>query len=549
MKFLASGGGHTLFLNSTEAVLVLSRIEQNEDAREIKTWRLDSPKAKYQDLQSSVVRMKLLGTNRKPRVQGTDPLPGKVNYFVGNDPKNWRADIPTYGKVEYRDVYSGVDLVYYGNQRQLEYDFVVTPGADPKAIQLAFEGADKIEVDAQGDLIVHTACGEPCRTTGGEVRLLKPLIYQEINGVKQPIPGGYVLLDLAAQDSRLETADLKLRTHTVGFQVASYDSSQTLVIDPVLVYSTYLGGSDYDLGSDIAVDSFGNAYLTGQTSSTNFPTTPGAFQPAFAGGSFGQGDAFVTKVNAAGSALVYSTYLGGSDKEEGTNLAVDCSGNAYVAGYTTSSPSSSIPFPTVNPMQPANAGGDDGFVTKFNAAGSALVYSTYLGGSAEDLGRSIAVDSSSNAYVTGYSSSTNFPTVSPLQATYAGGAFDAFVVKITDQLCFGVVIGIKPGSFPNSINLGSGGTVPIAIFSTTTFNARTIDPITVTLASAPVKLRGQGTPMTSIQDVNGDGLLDLVVHVSTEALQLAETDTQATLQGTTADGSCITGVDTVRVVP
>jgi hypothetical protein len=192
--------------------------------------------------------MKLVGANPEPQVMGLDELPGKVNYFLGNDPTKWRTDVPTYAKVRYKDIYPGVDLVYYGNQRQLEYDFIVAPGADPTAVTLAFQGAEKLDIDAQGDLRLRLA--------GGDLRLHKPRIYQQVNGTRHEIPGGYVL---------------NPKAQVVRFQLGPYDPGQPLIIDPVLSYSTYLGGSG------IAVDAAGNAYVTGTTFSTDFPTTPGGF--------------------------------------------------------------------------------------------------------------------------------------------------------------------------------------------------------------------------------------------------------------------------------
>ena len=203
---------------------------------------------KPERLTPTVVRMKLVGANPRPQVAGGEELPGKVNYFIGNDPKKWRTNVPTYARVEYRDVYHGVNLVYYGNQRQLEYDFVVAPGADPRAIRLSFQGLDKLTVEGQGNLALYIA--------GGQVLQHAPIVYQEINGVRREISGRYVL---QGKDR-------------VGFQVAAYDRSKPLVIDPVLAYSTYLGGSgDDNQALGIAVDAAGNAYVTGFTSSTDFP--------------------------------------------------------------------------------------------------------------------------------------------------------------------------------------------------------------------------------------------------------------------------------------
>jgi hypothetical protein len=358
--------------------------------------------------------MKLVGGNASAKIAGADELPGKSNYFIGNDPSQWRTNVSNYSKVEYRDVYPGIDLVYHGNQRQLEYDFVLAPGADPKRIELVFEGTRSLSLDKQGNLILATADGDLVQH--------KPAVYQEADGKRTEVEGSYVLRG----------------RNRAGFRVASYDAHQPLVIDPVLSYSTYLGGNGNDIGYGIAVDSAGNAYVTGVTSSTNFPgASASTIQPAGAGSN----DVFVIKLNAAGSALVYSTYLGGSGTDTGYAIAVDSDGNAYVTGETDSSTVTNgfIPFPMVGAFQARYAGGGDAFVTKINASGNALVYSSYLGGSGTERGYGIAVDGSGNAYVTGHTNSSrgivpspnDFPTVAPFQSQNGSpGTYDAFVTKI-----------------------------------------------------------------------------------------------------------------------
>ena len=347
--------------------------------------------------------MNLVGANPDASVTGLDQLPGTSNYFIGNDPSQWHTNIANYGQVEYQGVYPGVNLVYYGNQQQLEYDFVVAPGADPGSIRLSFQGADSISLDDQGNLVLATG--------SGDVLEHAPVVYQEVGGARQAVAGQFVLL---GQDE-------------VGFQIGTYDAGLPLTIDPVLSYSTYLGGSGGDQANAIAVDGSGNAYVTGNTSSTDFPTTAGAFQTSLGG----NGNAFVTKLNATGTALIYSTYLGGGD---GSGIAVDGSGNAYVTGHT-----SSTNFPRrPAAFQTSFAGGtydaQNAFVTKLNATGTALIYSTYLGGSGSgvngDDGTGIAVDGSGNAYVTGFSESTNFPTTAGAFQTSYGGGYDAFVTKL-----------------------------------------------------------------------------------------------------------------------
>jgi len=249
VKFLARGRGYALFLTATEAVLSLAKPQAHAESS-----APSSPEAG-----GAVLAMQLAGANPEPPVSGKDALPGRVNYLRGQDPARWQTQIPTYAKVAYEGLYPGVDLVYYGNQGQLEYDFVVAPGADPGVLRLVFRGAERIAIDAAGDLVLATA--------SGDIRLHAPVIYQEVAGVRTPVAGGYVLKE----------------PQEVSFAVATYDTSRPLVIDPVLVYSTYLGGRRDDEGFGIAVDNQRDAYVTGLTSSGDFPTV-NAVQPTFGGG-------------------------------------------------------------------------------------------------------------------------------------------------------------------------------------------------------------------------------------------------------------------------
>jgi hypothetical protein len=414
VKFLARGQGYGLFLTPTQAILSLRAPAQRERA---------DPEERARP--SAVVRMRLVGANKRPRLTGLDPLPGTSNYFFGDDPARWQRDVRNFARVKYADVYPGIDLVYYGNQRRLEYDIVVAPEADPGRIALAFDGVQKLSLDPEGNLVLQTP--------HGDIEQHKPVIYQNIGGRRQPVDGRYVLR----------------ANGRVGFQVARYDKARPLVIDPVLSYSTYLGGLGNDIGRAIAVDSAGSAYVTGGTTSTNFP---GAGGSPVQSSLLGSGDVFVTKLNAAGTALVYSTYLGGSGLDTGYAIAVDSTGAAYVTGETDSptvAGPGNIPFPKVGAFQATYAGGGDAFITKINPAGNALVYSTYLGGSGNERGYGIAVDSSFNAYVTGHTSSVNgsgnFPTAAPFQAQNGSlGSFDAFVTKINpagDTLVYSTYLG------------------------------------------------------------------------------------------------------------
>jgi hypothetical protein len=355
--------------------------------------------------------MQLLGANPQPQVTGMEKRAGKSHYFIGSDPEKWRTNVAHYGKVKYAAVYRGVDLVYYGKGRQLEYDFVVAAGADPGVIKLSFGGAKQVRIDEGGDLVVSIA--------DGELRQPKPLVYQDVGGVRTEIASHYVLRQ--TPNYRPQTPD----SFEVGIEVETYDASRELVIDPVLVYSTYLGGDFGDQGLGIAVDGKGNAYVTGETDSLNFPTKD-AFQSMNAGST----DAFVTKFSRDGEELVYSTYLGGSSADRGGNgIAVDEDGQAYVTGETDS-----LNFPTTRgAFQRTFRGSGDAYVTKLNRKGSALVYSTYLGGTSLDQGLAIALDEDGQAYVTGTTISTDFPTRAaafPIDP-FPGG--DAFVTKLNHK--------------------------------------------------------------------------------------------------------------------
>ncbi len=377
VHFLARGQGYGLYLTADEAVLSLRAPSSQSDA---------------------VVRMRIAGVSPHARISGADELTGVSNYFVGNDPGRWHTNIPNYAKVKYSGVYPGVDLVYYGNQQSLEYDFVVAPGADPNAIALDFKGVHGLQVSEAGDLVLVTG--------NGDLVQHKPVIYQNVDGQRRVIDGSYVVQGTRAR-----------------FQVARYDHTRPLVIDPTLAYSTYFGGKDFDDGYGIAVDASGAAYVTGFIYSSYFPGTWGRECPTN-----GNGDAFVAKLSRDGSQLVYSTVLGGSGQDLAHGIAVDSKGGAYITGYTHSQD-----FPTtrsaVQERFLSTTAGQNAFVARLDANGG-LSYSTYLGGSGSDVGQSIAVDSSDNAYVTGYTSSGNFPTTSRAFQKSLNGLQNAFITKL-----------------------------------------------------------------------------------------------------------------------
>jgi len=400
VRFLSRGNGYGLYLTRDEAVLAL---REGRCAGQLTIPRSEAACSP----QTAVVRMRLEGRSGSADPAGEEQLPGLANYFIGNDPSKWRTSVPTYARVRYRSVYPGVDLLYYGNQRQLEFDFVVAPAADPKPIAMHFDGAAKLRIGAAGDLVVTTAYGP--------ITFHKPLVYQLENGQRKPVEGGFRLL----------------AGNTVGFRLGSYDRAKPLVIDPVLVYSTYLGGTSSDSANAIATDAQGNVYVTGSAESIDFPLTQGVIQNTNHAPASGF-TAFVAKFNPTGTALIYSTYLGGSGGELGNGLAVDASGNVYIAGTTASRD-----FPvTKGAFQTTTPGGATGFVARLNSTGSALVYATYLGGSGSYLGgdyaMAVAADSAGNAYVTGAAFSSNFPVTAGVLQTqnHAGQSSNAFVTKV-----------------------------------------------------------------------------------------------------------------------
>lgn len=381
VKFLTRGEGYGLFLTSTEAVIAL---------------RGQGP--------SPVLRMRWFGGNSSPSISGQGELPGQSHYLIGRDRAGWRTGIPSYARVLYRDVYPGIDLVFYGRERQLEHDFRLAPGADPAAIRLEFLGAERVAIDPAGDLVVAVG--------GAEIRLKRPVSFQEIGPGRREVASSWRLLPAGQAGSP-----------RAGFEVGSYDRLQPLVIDPVLVYSTYLGGNSYDTADDVAVDAAGNAYITGWTLSRDFPLAD-PLKPALE-----SQDAFVTKIAPSGS-LVYSTYFGGSSNDEADGIAVDAAGSAYVTGRT-----SAIDFPLVNPLPPEYRGSpssEEVFVAKLAPDGATLVYSTTLGGSSAEVGREIALDAAGHALVAGGTLSPDFPRVNGLPYGPRGGLhWDVFVARLT----------------------------------------------------------------------------------------------------------------------
>ena len=473
VRFLARGQGYNLFLTAGEAVLTLTPSATSDDRE------LHHPAA---------VRMRLIGGDANPIVEGLDELPTRSNYLIGSDPAGWRTNVPHYARVRFRDVYPGVDKVFHAAGGHFEYDFIVSPGAEPSRIRVGFDGVDAMRVNDAQSMVLTIG--------NGEIEHRAPTVYQDIDGSRRAVAARYLVTG----------------PREIGFEIAAYDRTRPLVIDPVVVYATYLGvghavatdnagstyvtgstvssdlptvnpvqpgrsgalsdgfllkidptgtrleyatyfgGSNWDYAYGIAVDASGNAYVTGVTWSADFPTR-NALQSAMAGRS----DAFVAKFNAAGSAVVYSTYLGGAGVESINAIAVDRAGRAYVTGAT-----SSINFPVVNALQPAKRGNSgsstDVFIAKLDASGAALVYSTYLGGDGDDTGTGIAIDAGGNAYVAGSVTSQDFPTLHARQPAY-GGRGDAFIAKIAPggTLLYSTYLGGSDRDQATAIAVTAGG--------------------------------------------------------------------------------------------
>ncbi len=417
-----------MFFTRTGAVLAFTKPDANGNADRVggeqggtRTNNIaGSLRMSHTQWTGDVMRLELEGARFAGQPSGENRLPAVANYFIGNDSAKWRRNVPTYGSVRYTGVYDGIDLVYHGDHRQLEYDFVVTPHADPGRIKLRLAGVAALRLTPEGDLRIVAG--------HGEIAIRKPAIYQESNGGRTPVQGSFLLAGRG----------------TVQFRIGAYDRNRPLIIDPVLAYSTYLGGSTSDVANAVAVNSAGRAFVAGETCSADFPTTTSAYQKKLK--SSGSCTAFVSKLDSEGTGLVYSTYLGGSGGDLASAIAIDSSGDAYVAGLTFSSD-----FPiTSGAFQQQNKGVGNktynGFVAELNPQGSALVYSTYLGGSGNtdaygyiqgDGVSAISLDSAGNTYVTGFTYSPDFPVTGgafePRNKALANAVWSGFVSKLNAQ--------------------------------------------------------------------------------------------------------------------
>lgn len=559
VRFVSRGPGYTLFITPTEAIFSLLTPQSMTDPE---------PTA----VNFTALQMRLIAANPHAKASGLEILPTQVNYLRGQDRQQWQTAVPTYAKVQLQDIYPGIDLVYYGHQQQLEYDFIVAPGADPARIRWAIAGLDNripVELSNNGDLVLNAG--------PAEIRWYKPVIYQHIAGQRRIIDGGFKLMGRQMAEDKTTDED---ETTEIGFTVAAYDRTQPLVIDPVLglAYSTFLGGVKEDYGTSIAADHAGHAYITGATASIDFPVV-GALQSTLSGTK--TTDAFVTKLNAAGTDLIYSTYLGGTDDKNdiGYSIAVDDSGNAYLTGMTTSSdfpltglsggsvlkgtnafitildaagsvplystywggdkdeegrgialtrqPSPNLwlvnvsgyttstalaadnaPFPLQNPFQPVLLGGADVFVSVIDPNTGTLRYSTYLGGAKDDKGSAIVTDQTGHIYITGSTASANFPVTGFAFDTTLGGSLDGFVAKInpdpavrgTHSLIYSAYLG------GNDVDSGAGIAVDSGSQAYITGSTASTD-FPVTPAAAIRSYSDKGDAFISKVDASGTELV------------------------------------------
>ena len=467
VKFLTRGPGYAVYLNSSEAVFV------HRFRHSLPEFNLAASSAENLlgfSRGKSAVHLQWVNANPRARARALDPQQGTTNYFIGNDPKKWRRKVPLYSRVQFEDLYPGINLVYHGDQKRVEFDYLVAPSADPSAIQLGIGAPSIVGITKEGQLSIIA--------DGDEVVLLPPVAYQELDGRRQLVPARYVLVD----------------NHRVAFELGAYDHSRPLIIDPVLDFAASFGtGSNSTILNSVTVDPSGNAYVAGETCDTNYPVTAGAFKQS--GGSVVALDCYdiiVSKFDPTGSTLLYSTYIGGQSELSATGrIVVDAAGEVYLAGVTTASD-----FPTTaNAFQKQFKGGTcdygpflkqkpcaDGLLLKLSADGSSLLFATLIGGERADLATSLVVDpTTQDVYLTGATNSTTFPTAgTPVQATYGGGScvtddtapcFDAFISKFSSDgstLLASTYFGGNDNDYGSDIALDTAGNVYVTGNSTST---------------------------------------------------------------------------------
>ncbi|HSW57756.1 MAG TPA: Ig-like domain-containing protein [Dehalococcoidales bacterium] len=437
IDYLARGNGYSLLVSSSELTILLNNPVHGKDIGNT----IGQPQLLLNDAASNQsnteLTIKLLGASASSRANGEGLLPGKVNYLMGNNPGSWYTDVPTYEKVSYKEIYPGIDLVFYGNQREFEYDFSLAPGTDPGVIVFILKGGSGTEIDTGGNLVIHCI--------NGDLVLRAPKLYQEIDGSRRSVEGKYII--------HAENAD----STTLGFQVGQYDNTRSLIIDPVIDSSTYWGGSGDEFANAITVDKDFNAYITGRTFSVDFPTKntlPGVTAPT----RDQRSTAFITKLSPYGNALYYSVYLGGAGEDGGMDIALDSAQQVYVTGWTTS-----VDFPVTGNALQKNYGGNttggfgDAFVVKLNSSGNNLLYSSYLGGKLDDYGRAIKVTSAGNIYITGATMSVDDPATADSDEGFPFKN-SPYIKTGYDEDVFVTMLKLDGGNYTYSYSIPIGGT-------------------------------------------------------------------------------------------
>jgi hypothetical protein len=488
VRFLFRGNRYTAFLTSGSMVLTL------RPTKVMSTAIGNTAPLSNSTAPAASVEFQLAGAAKNPAVVGEGPLSTRVNYFIGNDRSKWHTNIPTYQQVRYQNVYPGIDLVYYGNHRRLEYDFVVSAHADPSQIDLRIKGAKSVHLDPENNLILETG--------SGELHFQSPVVYQQIRGQRVPVQGSFAVKD----------------SSHITFLLSQYDRNQPLVIDPVLEYGTYIGGSGDDQASGIAVDGTGSVYVAGYTDSTDFPAATLGSLPS------GTTHVFVAKLDATGSNLVYADYIGGNSQDYGYALALDGSNHVYVTGSTASSD-----FPTVNAYQGTYPGSFNAFLTEISAEGSSLLYSTYLGGDGSDIPTGVAIDNTGDMFVAGNTTSDNFPVVNAYQSTISanqggivgnygfltkftsGGSSLAYSTYLSGNSnvpydCGGTPCWSSPYSAINGIAVDGGGNAYVT-GTTNTYNFPTTNGAYLTADSTQ-----QNGNVGFLSKFNGSGGLDFSTY-------------------------------------
>ncbi len=591
VRYLSRGRGYALFLTRDEAVLSLRSAGRSPGARSEALGRHQG-EAPDSQARAGVLRMQVAGRTSGAELHGEQPQPGRSHYFLGKDPSRWRSGVPHYSRVRQKGVYPGIDLVYYGARGSLEFDFVVSPGSDPQQIELQFGGQRSVSIDREGGLVLDVA--------GSPVRYEKPLLYQQYGERRVPVPGRFerrgrdrIGFEVAANYDRSRpliidpvlnystflgdtdddqgvsiAVDAQGNTYITGTTQSSHfpttdgsaqprfggpdDDVFVTKLDPsgaTLVFSTFLGSNENDRGRAVAVGSDGSVYVAGETNSTDFPVTPGAWQQEYGRGGR---DAFVAKLSPDGSQLVYSTFLGSDDEDWATDIAVDSQGQAHVVGGTKSSK-----FPTtVLSLQTKFGGGIDAFLVKMRADGSGAVFSTFLGGGSDDEALAVALDPFDTIYATGYTKSDSFPVTAGAFQPERDSDEDAFVVKIFgngESLAYSSFFGGNGADFGNAIaidNVGnayvSGSTRSNDLFRTppvfqNEYNGGG-DAFVIKVVESPrLQVQRMTYVGTSEEDtsngivVAGDGSVTIAGHTKSEAFPVTEGAIQSSLGGGDGD--------------